>query len=63
MNQYDVIVVGAGACGLYCARTLAKRGKKVLILEARDRVGGRIFPLQEKVFGMSFRTWCRMDSW
>jgi len=39
-NQYDVIIIGAGHNGLVCANTLAKRGKKVLILEANKDVGG-----------------------
>ncbi|MBL7933289.1 MAG: FAD-dependent oxidoreductase [Bacteroidia bacterium] len=40
--MYDIIVIGAGICGLSIARGLQKEGKKVLILEARDRAGGRI---------------------
>ena len=43
MNILDVIIVGAGACGLVAARELARAGKKVLVLEARNRLGGRIF--------------------
>lgn len=38
----DVIVVGAGLSGLCSARELVRQGKKVLVLEARDRVGGRM---------------------
>jgi monoamine oxidase len=49
--KYDVIVVGAGAAGLMAARELGKAGKKVVILEARDRVGGRIYPLPEAEWG------------
>ncbi len=45
MNTADVVIIGAGAAGLMAARELSKSGKKVVILEARDRVGGRIFPL------------------
>ncbi|QEC43116.1 flavin monoamine oxidase family protein [Pseudobacter ginsenosidimutans] len=42
MEQYEFIIVGAGAAGLMAARELAKAGKKTLLLEARDRIGGRI---------------------
>jgi phytoene dehydrogenase-like protein len=39
-QQWDVIVVGAGHNGLTCAAYLAREGKRVLVLEARERVGG-----------------------
>jgi len=38
----DVIVVGAGLSGLVCATRLVAGGAKVVVLEARDRVGGRL---------------------
>ena len=46
-----VIIVGAGAAGLAAARELGKAGKQVVILEARERMGGRIYPLSEEEFG------------
>jgi monoamine oxidase len=45
------LVVGAGAAGLMAALELARAGKRVTILEARDRCGGRIWPLPKEEFG------------
>jgi phytoene dehydrogenase-like protein len=42
MNDPDVLVIGAGLSGLACARQLHRRGLSVQILEASDRVGGRV---------------------
>ncbi len=42
MDHYDTIVVGAGIAGLTAARLLTGAGRGVLVLEARDRVGGRV---------------------
>ena len=39
----DVVVVGAGLAGLTAAREVARSGRSVVVLEARDRVGGRVF--------------------
>ena len=43
----DVIVVGAGAAGLTAARDLERAGLRVIILEARDRIGGRILTVHD----------------
>ena len=42
MIELDVIIIGAGAAGLACARELSGAGKRLCIVEARDRAGGRI---------------------
>jgi monoamine oxidase len=39
----DVIVIGAGAAGLAAGRALADAGRRVIMLEARDRIGGRVW--------------------
>ncbi|CAF4050418.1 unnamed protein product [Rotaria sordida] len=45
-EEYDVIIIGAGFAGLIAARELSLRGRKVLIIEAKDRIGGRTLTTQ-----------------
>lgn len=42
-SHFDAIIIGAGMAGLGAARELQKAGRHFLVLEARDRVGGRIW--------------------
>ncbi|MFM7904889.1 MAG: FAD-dependent oxidoreductase, partial [Microcystis sp.] len=42
LTSYDCIVVGAGLAGLIAARNLQRRGHQVLVIEARNRYGGRM---------------------
>ncbi len=44
--HFDVLVIGAGISGLNAATTLAREGKRVVLVEARARVGGRIYSTQ-----------------
>jgi monoamine oxidase len=46
-NDADVIVIGAGAAGLAAARQLVQRGKSTIVLEARERIGGRIYTVRD----------------
>ena len=41
-KKLKVLVIGAGTCGLRAAEVLIQAGCEVKVLEARDRVGGRI---------------------
>jgi glycine/D-amino acid oxidase-like deaminating enzyme len=43
----DVLIIGAGAAGLACAAALTGHGQRVPILEARDRIGGRIHTVRD----------------
>lgn len=52
MTVYDSIVIGAGMAGLTAARDLSTRGHSVLLLEARDRIGGRTYTTE--AFGGQF---------
>ena len=41
-SQYDVIIIGAGASGLYCALTAGRRGRRVLVLDHANKAGKKI---------------------
>ncbi len=46
MPSFDVVVIGAGAAGLAAAHDLCEAGYTVAVVEARDRIGGRIYTLR-----------------
>src|SRR5687767_4675178 len=46
-TKADCIVIGAGITGLVLARNLARAGTKIIVLEALDRIGGRIYTVNE----------------
>lgn len=46
----DVLIIGAGVAGLAAAQTLQKAGRRVRVLEARDRLGGRVLSLADPTF-------------
>src|SRR6185369_8156350 len=48
MKPYDAIIIGGGHNGLVCAAYLARSGRRVLVLERRERLGGAA--VSEEVF-------------
>jgi monoamine oxidase len=48
----SVLIIGAGAAGLAAARDLAASGLGVTILEARDRIGGRVHTIRDESFNL-----------
>lgn len=50
MDKADVIVIGAGSAGLAAARDLSQSGHRVVVLEARDRWGGRVYTQRSPVW-------------
>jgi len=47
MSATDVVIIGAGVAGLTAARELSNAGMRVLLIEARDRIGGRVMTHHE----------------
>ncbi len=45
MKRYDAVIIGAGVAGLAAAQRLLARGRSVAVLEARNRIGGRIWTM------------------
>jgi UDP-galactopyranose mutase len=50
-SDFDALVIGAGLCGSTIARCLAERGKRVVIWERREHIGGNVYDYRDK-FGI-----------
>lgn len=50
LENWDVVIIGAGAAGLAAAEEVAKSGCKTLVLEARGRTGGRVYTTHDPNF-------------
>ncbi|MCW5964202.1 MAG: FAD-dependent oxidoreductase [Bryobacterales bacterium] len=55
--EVDVVIVGAGSAGLHAARRLQELGKRVVVIEARERIGGRAYT-NASTFGFPFDYGC-----
>jgi monoamine oxidase len=65
-GDVDVVVVGAGACGLGAVSTLLAKGRTVTVLEARDRIGGRAYTDTATFPGIPFDhgcSWLHSSTW
>ena len=51
-QTFDVLIAGAGYAGAVCARSLAEGGKKVLVLERRNHVGGNAYDCPDEAGGL-----------
>lgn len=51
MNDRKIVVIGAGAAGIIAARQLVEWGYQVVVLEARDRIGGRVYTYETRLNG------------
>lgn len=61
----DVVVVGAGFAGLVGARELTGAGRDVVVLEGRDRLGGRTWHKPDALGGRTLElggTWVQLES-
>ena len=65
--MHDVIVIGGGFAGVTAAREAALRGRSVLLLEARERLGGRTWTAQwagrEIEYGGAWVHWHQPHTW
>jgi monoamine oxidase len=57
-QEPEVVIIGAGAAGLAAARTLIDKGRSVVVIEARDRIGGRAWTDSATFSGIPFDHGC-----
>jgi monoamine oxidase len=57
-SRHDIIVGGGGAAGLMAALELSRKGNRVTILEAKDRLGGRIHTIRNSAFKKPIEKGC-----
>jgi monoamine oxidase len=66
-DSCDVVVIGAGFAGAAAARDLGNEGRSVILLEARDRVGGRTYTGdafgRQVEFGGAYVHWTQPHVW
>jgi cation diffusion facilitator CzcD-associated flavoprotein CzcO len=62
-SRVSVVVIGAGISGLVCADYLSQHGVNVLVLEARDRVGGRTVRNLDLCFPKNCTSNCAVEFW
>ena len=67
MEETDVVVIGAGFAGLVAARELSQRGLRVVVVEARERIGGRVWTEQrlghDVELGGTWVHWVQPHTW
>ena len=66
-DQYDVAVIGGGFAGVIAARDLSVKGHSVVLIEARDRVGGRTWTGpglgRQLEYGGTYVHWTQPNMW
>lgn len=60
-DKYDVVIIGAGISGLVCSCYLSKSGKKVLLVEKNDKIGGYCSAISKNDFKFNLTT-CTLGS-
>jgi monoamine oxidase len=66
-DRVDVVVIGGGMAGLVAAREIKRAGRSVILVEARDRLGGRTFSIRRNdvvtEYGGMWVHWAQPNVW